>query len=89
MFLVFMPPLFSSDLVLEDDVQCVNDAWNVTQDCKPMTWSAQLSLIMRQLVRHSCCTYRMLIRRSAPQPLSINTPRGGMKIARMILMISL
>jgi len=32
---------------------------------------------------------RMLIKRSAPHPLSRNTPRGGRTTARMILQISL
>jgi len=31
----------------------------------------------------------MLIRRSAPHPRSRKTPRGGRKMAKMILMISL
>jgi hypothetical protein len=72
-------------LILQDDVEGVNDAGDVT---------VALSAFCNCRKRLLRWTYprmvrRMLIRRSAPQPRSRKTPRGGRMTARMILQISL
>jgi len=75
-------------LVLEDDVQGVDDAGDV----------CGRGLSVAGLKRNEVWTVkdlqprtvnRMLMRRSAPQPRSRKTPRGGSTTAQMILMMSL
>ncbi len=73
-------------LVLEDDVQGVDDAGNVACEVsigfRVGGGAVQRSNVPRQVSR-------MLMSRSAPQPRSRKTPRGGRRTAKMILMMSL
>ena len=74
-------------LILQYDVECVDDARNVTcwryvrkRECQgPSEPRGNIPSMVR----------RMFIKRSAPQPRSKKTPSGGRIMAKMILMISL
>ena len=85
------PPVLQSirlaPLVLENDVERVDDAWDVAQYCI----SASVCCCNIWFGDHRGCLLvrRMLMRRSAPQPRSRKTPRGGRRTAKMILMMSL
>lgn len=73
-------------LILEDDVQGVDDAGDVCGVCQWLRVGVQCCFeiyVQPRMVRSK------LMRRSAPQPRSRKTPRGGSTMAQMILMMSL
>ena len=75
-------------LVLEDDVQSVDDTGNVTQATVAQNVSTGC-LVMFASGWGETYVKTMLMSRSAPQPRSRKTPRGGSRTAKMILMMSL
>lgn len=73
-------------LILQNDIKGVDDAGDVTKvrvSAVAPPWRCWL------LVTYPRMVSRMLMRRSAPQPRSRKTPRGGRMMARMILQMSL
>lgn len=82
-----VPPLRSAPpLILENDVQCVYDSRDVASPKSVRSTDTGETKVSDAYPR---IVSRMLIRRSAPQPRSRKTPRGGRKMARMILQMSL
>lgn len=73
-------------LILQNDIKGVDDAGDVSKVrvlAVAPPWRCWLPVTYPRMVS------RMLIRRSAPQPRSRKTPRGGRMMARMILQMSL
>jgi hypothetical protein len=83
---IIRPPNSAPPLILENDVQGVNYSRNVAS---PKSVKSADTRETKERVAYPRIVSRMLIRRSAPQPRSRKTPRGGRKMARMILQMSL